>query len=91
MKVSKTRAEALKKARARVETAYGAKPGEREWLVGNSPDSYESENYRTEIHVLEGSPPKGYVVAASYNDCQGSATAFSLYMERLGAYRWDSQ
>ena len=37
--------------------------GTREWLESEPPDSYGDEQYRVRLWVLEGSPPKGYVLA----------------------------
>lgn len=53
----------IERAKLRVEKNYSCKPGDRRWLAGSPPDSYESETYRVELLVLEGSPPKGFVLA----------------------------
>src|SRR5439155_8656153 len=45
-------------AKASVERHEGAKPGERRWLVGITPPSYEDEEYVVSLFVREGSPPK---------------------------------
>ncbi len=66
--------EAVAKAHASVEKAYRCKPGERRWLVGAAPDSYGNATYRSEIHVLEGSPPKGYVLVLA-EDGRGTVIA----------------
>lgn len=40
----------------------GAHPFERRWLHAIPEDSYSNPDYRTELWVREGSPPKGYVL-----------------------------
>ena len=35
----------------------------RKWIVGNPPDSYGDPEYRVAVYVLEGSPPRGTVLA----------------------------
>ena len=53
-------------ARLAVERAYGASAGERPWLSASPPDSYHDPDQRVSVAVLQGSPPKGLVVAAPY-------------------------
>jgi hypothetical protein len=67
MTVVNGRNESILRARAAVEKKYGTNPGDRKWLVGVAPDSYSDKSYRTEVHVLEGSPPKGYVIVFGHN------------------------
>ena len=78
---------AIAKARAAVEKSYRAKPGDRKWLVGGPPDSYNDPHYRTEVHVLEGSPPKGYVVAFGHHNC-GVAMAFDCSEKQIYKWTW---
>jgi hypothetical protein len=52
------------KAKRLVERWYGCQPGDRRWLESQPPHSYSSSDYRVRLYVLEGSPPKGYVVAS---------------------------
>ncbi len=54
------REQAVTKARQTVIQDYGAEG--RKWLVGKAPDCYGNPKYGTEIHVLEGSPARGYVI-----------------------------
>ncbi len=54
--------ERVELAKRGVEQAYGARPGERRWLVGLTPPSYEDTHYEVSLFVLEGSPPKGFVL-----------------------------
>jgi hypothetical protein len=75
-KVCKSRNEAIAEARRRVER-YGE---EREWLVSPSPpDAYKSAQYHVETFVLQGSPPRGYVITgdgfAVSLDSQGDVVA----------------
>jgi len=79
---------ATEKARRAVEKAYWCKPGERKWLVGVAPDSYSDAGYRTEIHVLEGSGPKGYVLVCGIEFGLGFTVAFGLDGRRLHTWNW---
>lgn len=54
--------ELVQKAKDTVVKNYGSSGIGREWLSASPIDSYKNEDYRTTIHVLEGSPPKGYVI-----------------------------
>ena len=36
---------------------------DRKWIFGNPPDSYGDPEYRVAVYVLEGSPPRGTVLA----------------------------
>ena len=53
--------EALMRARKAVMRRSGGQE-ERKWLVGKAPDCYNNPNYRTQIHVLEGSPARGFIL-----------------------------
>ncbi len=55
-------AECVNKAKQYAEDRYGCGSGSREWLSSELM-SYDNSKYRVETHVLEGSPPKGCVVA----------------------------
>lgn len=81
------KAEAIAKAEAAVEKSYNSKPEGRRWLIGHAPDSYGDLNYRTSIHVLEGSPPKGYVVVFGHASC-GKVMAFDCMEHRIGTWEW---
>ncbi len=60
---TKDRKGAVEQARRIVAEAYdGAHPFERKWLGAFPPDSYGQRQYQAELHVREGSPPKGYVL-----------------------------
>jgi hypothetical protein len=66
----------IEHAKRIVEVAYGCQPGERRWLESSPPNSYKESRWRVQISVLEGSPPKGYVLACSESavlaiDCSG--------------------
>ena len=74
-------------ARTAVEKRFHAKPGDRKWLVGHAPDSYDNPHYRTEIHVLEGSPPKGYVVVFGHHN-GGMTIAFDCSERRIHGWAW---
>jgi hypothetical protein len=82
------KATSILKARAAVEKAYCKKPEGRKWLVGFAPDAYNDLHYRTEIHVLEGSPPKGYVVCFGHHG--GGVTIAFDCNERI-IHRWNWQ
>lgn len=73
------RNKAISRARKRVVTNYGDE--NRKWLIGKAPDCYGNPRYPTEIHVLEGSPARGFVLVT-----EGSAIAISLVGESLAAY-----
>ena len=57
---------------------------EREWLEAEPPNSYSSSDYRVRLFVLEGSPPKGYVLA---DYASGVVRAFGLSLRALYTYR----
>jgi len=61
MRKELTREQAITKAREVVVNSDGGSQG-RKWLVGAAPHCYNNSNYQTEIHVLEGSPARGYVL-----------------------------
>jgi hypothetical protein len=69
---------AIAKAREIVEEENG---GSYNWLT-SFVDSYGQERYRIELHVLEGSSPKGYIVVNCSEACE-TATAFGLGDELL--------
>jgi hypothetical protein len=75
--------EAVEKAKARVIEAYEhCDHTERQWLH-TFLDSYQTSDYRVELHVLEGSPCKGFVVV---NRGRGEVIAFDCRDKRL--YTW---
>lgn len=57
-----TRDQAIRKARNRVVGDYGDE--RRKWLISPELLCYGNPKYPTEIHVLEGSPARGYVLVA---------------------------
>jgi len=75
------------KARKAVERRYSKKPEGRKWLVGYAPDSYSNPHYRTEIHVLEGSPPKGYIVVFGHHG-GGTTIAFDCSERQIHKWIW---
>ncbi len=81
------RQQAIDKARLRVDRGYSPKTGQRKWLVGIPPDSYGTEDYRSELHVLEGSPPKGYVLVLGH-DHYGSVTGLHCGEKVVCRYWW---
>ena len=77
-----SREKAINAAKALVVRHYGDTG--RQWLVGSPPDSYTDPDYRCELHVLEGSPPKGYVIALGMD--VGAIIAMSFDARIIG--RW---
>ena len=49
---------------------------ERDWLEAEPPLSYDDNQYRVKLLVLEGSPPYGYILA-DYNE--GICKAFKVH------------
>jgi hypothetical protein len=78
-----TREEAILRAREAVRQRYGG-AGDRQWLVAVL-DSYDDPCNRIEFHVLEGSPPKGWVVVD-----QGTAIAYDQSGRRIKAWHCQS-
>jgi len=62
MRKELTREQAITKAREVVINSDCNSSRNRKWLVGAAPYCYNNPSYRTEIHVLEGSPARGYVL-----------------------------
>lgn len=58
MRVSKT----VKQAMAQVERWNGSDGPGRKWLGPKAIDSYGAESNRAQTYVLEGSPPRGFVI-----------------------------
>jgi len=79
-----TKVEAIQAAKQTVEYRSGSG---RRWVVGYPPDSYDDPAYRVEIHILEGSPVKGAVVAWGRLD-GGVAIAYSVTLKKLRAFSW---
>jgi len=78
-----TFSEALEKAKLRIIREYeGKESTHRAWLEVHV-DSYESESNRLQMIVLEGSPPKGWIIV---NYGHRTLTAFDLQGNKL--YRW---
>ncbi len=73
--------ERVEAAKRGVEHAYGAKPGERRWLIGVTPPSYGDTEYEVSLFVLEGSPPKGFVLV--YAGGAGHVLALGVEFNRI--------
>lgn len=54
-------------AKQLVEKWCGCHLGDRQWLEAEPPCSYGNRSYRVRLFVLEGSPPKGYILADYVN------------------------
>jgi|HubBroStandDraft_1064217.scaffolds.fasta_scaffold07015_3 hypothetical protein len=76
---AKNRTEAIAKARARVERSI--EPRQCNWLAGAPPDSYGCADYRCELQVLEGSPPRGFVLLTNH-----AAVAISMNYRMLDCW-----
>jgi hypothetical protein len=66
--------QAIEKARQLVARQLGVGSG-RQWLVGKAPNCYTNPDYQTEIHVLEGSPQRGFVF---HMKSRGGGVAISM-------------
>lgn len=64
----------IERAKRTVEKHCGSKPGGRRWLVACPENSYQNEEYEVRLLVLEGSPPKGCILA---DYASGIVKAFS--------------
>ena len=76
------REEAIAKAKTYVEKRAGSPTGERNWLIAAAPDSYGDEYNRVELQILEGSPPRGFVLIGRQR-----VVAMDAHFER--ALRWE--
>lgn len=54
---------AIEKAKRMVEIDYRCKPEERNWNETEVGSDHEKSSYRIKLFLLDGSPPKGYVIA----------------------------
>ena len=72
----------IEKAKRRVELTYGGV--KRKWLVAKPENSYDSNMYSVKLLVLEGSPPKGYILA---DYCYGIVKGFGVRMEPIHTWR----
>ena len=52
----------IERAKRLVEHWYNCRQGERPWLEAEPPYSYDNPEYKVKLLVLEGSPPKGYIL-----------------------------
>ena len=86
-KLAESKQEAIRQARELVEQDYGCNPRDRRWLVGVAPHSYDRKEYHTEINVLEGSSPKGYVLITSRLG-GGTVIAFDHCLKELRRIEW---
>jgi hypothetical protein len=84
----KGRDEAIQLARKRAEHNYGVVSGERQWLISTAPDSCGKPEYHVEVQALEGSPPKGYVLAVSRSSTHGTAIAYDCGLKEVGRFTW---
>jgi hypothetical protein len=78
--------QAIGKARQLVLRQPGAS-GPREWLVGKAPNCYMNPDYQTEVHVLEGSPQRGFVVHLKFRTV-GVAVAMDYYGRVLRRFQY---
>ena len=84
MNEKKTVEELIEKAKRKAEKAYDPQEKhKREWLEAEPPHSYRSKGYKVKVFVLEGSPPKGYILA---DYCYGIVKAFGVRMHPLYTY-----
>ncbi len=86
-----TRDEAIAKAHVSAEKSYHSTSGERRWLIGTVPDSYDNPKYRSELHVLEGSPPKGYVLVLWHGERHGCVVALDWDERKLRRWVWSDK
>jgi hypothetical protein len=77
----------VEKAKSDVRGAAGCSERERKWLEA-SIDSYGSPNLRIRVMVLEGSGPRGIVIANYY---MGTVQAFGADGEGLSRYSFDDE
>jgi hypothetical protein len=85
MVVEYSRKEAVQAAKWLVEDAADGMG--RKWLVA-SVSSYGNGDYRTSVHILEGSPTRGTVVDLSEGRNHGKVVAFDLCGEMLGRFEY---
>lgn len=62
----------------------------RKWIMTHA-DSYKDSQYRVELHILEGSPTRGYIVAGSGECDFGTVTAFGIAENVIGRIDWGIQ
>jgi hypothetical protein len=75
--------ECVNKAKQYAEDRYGCGSCPREWLSSELM-SYDDSKYRVETHVLEGSPPKGCVVA---DRTTGMVRVFGVRMRIIKTFK----
>lgn len=79
--------ETIEKAKMAVVKKYEhMETTKRKWLEASAPDSYSNPEYRMTLLVLEGSPPKGFVVV---NHPRRKAIAFDAFCNRIRTYTAD--
>jgi hypothetical protein len=84
-----TKNRAIAKARRIVEReAFDG--NKRKWITAHA-DSYKDKSYRVELHILEGSPTRGYIVVGSGESCFGTVTAFDIAENVIGRIEWGIQ
>jgi hypothetical protein len=71
----------IEHAKHRVEQEFGGV--KRDWLEAEPRHSYSSGGYKVKVFVLEGSPPKGYILV---DFCWGIVKAFGVRMRLLHTY-----
>jgi hypothetical protein len=86
IKLAKSKEDAIQLARELIQD-YGE---DRRWLITAPPDSYAREQYHCEVQVLEGSPPRGYVLVASRH-AGGTVIAFDSLLRELKRFDWSGK
>jgi hypothetical protein len=76
--------ECLALAKKKVEENYGLQGHTRQWLASHI-DSYNDQKNRVTLYALEGSPPKGYILAKR-GQMQQQILAMDLNMKKLKEY-----
>lgn len=80
---SLSKEQAIERAKLLVLRQGGTGAEKRKWLMGTDGASYE-----TEIHVLEGTPARGYLVVVRYSG-GGTVHAYGMYFhKKLGTFKF---
>ena len=79
----------IEKAKEKVEKDYDPHGlCKRQWLEATPPNSYRSKEYKVTVFVLEGSPPKGYIIV---DYCYGIVKAFTVRLQPLYTYKVENK